>query len=396
MDLTSIFNYFFEHRWVILFYTLVILFVYINRKKFIIESKIIALYKTKIGLKWMDRIGKKYAELIKIIGYIGIGVGFIIMVYISITLVINLYKLIIIPGTPSAVAPVLPGVKVPGSPIFIPLISGWLALFFVIVIHEFAHGIVSVAHKIKVKSSGIFFLGPLMGAFVEPDEKKLARGSDVVKYSVFAAGPLSNVILSLIVAFLLIFALNPVIDNMTETVGFSIDAVSAGTPAELAGLKGGMVFNEINGNSAANYQMLVNVLDDMEPGDELTLSTDNGEHFKITTTNHPEDPESPYLGVLGIKDETELRADLLAYRIPFEILLFLFEFLAMIFLLSMGIGVANLLPLGIADGGRMLQIALHNTIGIKKGNSIWKNVSIATLLLLILNLILGLAIPALA
>lgn len=395
MDLSSIISYSFEHRWVILFYTLVILFVYINRKKFIIEAKIIALYKTKIGLKLMDKIGKKHSELIKIIGYIGIGVGFIVMVYITSSLVINLYQLLTIPGTMSAVAPVLPGVRVPGSPIFIPLISGWLALFLVIVIHEFSHGIVAVANKIKIKSSGIFFLGPLMGAFVEPDEKQLSKRSDVVQYSVFAAGPLSNILLSLILAFILIFAVNPILDNMTEPIGFSIEAVDPGTPAEIAGLEGGMIFNKINGVDVINYQMLVDVLDETKPGEDITLST-NQDSYTLTTIAHAEDSEKPYMGVLGITDETALRSDLQAYKIPYEILIFLFRFIGLVFMLSMGIGVANLLPLGIADGGRMLQISLHNTIGIKKGNSIWKNISIATFLLLILNLVLGLVIPGLA
>lgn len=395
MDLSSIFNYFFEHRWVLLFYTLVILFVYINRRKFIIEAKIIALYKTKVGLKLMDKIGKKHGELIKIIGYIGIGVGFIVMVYITSTLVLNLYKLLTIPGTQSVVAPVLPGVRVPGSPIFIPLISGWIALFLVIVIHEFSHGVVAVAHKIKIKSSGIFFLGPLMGAFVEPDEKQLAKKSDVVKYSVFAAGPLSNILLSLILAFIILFAVNPMLDNMTESTGFSIEAVDPGTPAEIAGLEGGMVFNKVNGVDTINYQMLIDVLDETKPGEEITLSTDQ-EEYTLTTIAHAEDPDKPYIGVLGIKDEVALKSSLQSYKIPYEILLFLFRFIGLVFMLSMGIGVANLLPLGIVDGGRMLQIALHNTIGIKKGNSIWKNISIATFLLLILNLVLGLVIPGLA
>jgi len=285
----------------------------------------------------------------------------------------------------SAVAPVLPGVRIPGSPIFIPLISGWLALFLVIVIHEFSHGIVAIAHKIKVKSSGIFFLGPLMGAFVEPDEKQLSKKSDVVQYSVFAAGPLSNILLSLILAFILIFAVNPVLDNMTEPIGFSIEAVDPGTPAEIVGLEGGMVFNKINGVDVINYQMLVDVLDETKPGEDITLST-NQDSYTLTTIAHAEDPEKPYMGVLGITDETALKSSLQNYKIPYEILLFLFRFIGLVFMLSMGIGVANLLPLGIADGGRMLQIALHNTIGIKKGNSIWKNISIATFLLLILNL----------
>ncbi len=388
----GILNFFLEHKFVILFYTAIIFLVYVNRKKFDFQSKIIALYRTKFGLKVIKNIGTKQKGLVKILGYIGIGVGFLFMFYISYLLIKNLYELATLPNAQPAIALVLPGVKVPGSPIFIPLISGWIALFLVILVHEFSHGIVSIAHKINVKSSGIFFFGPLMGAFVEPDEKQLRKKSDAVQYSVFAAGPFSNIILALLIVVILQFSINPAMDKITEPIGFSIEGVEPGTPAELAGLKPGMIFNMVNEEPITGYEPFIELLNKTKPGQVITLSTEQ-QTFTITTTKHSEDPEKAYIGVLGIKNEFSLKQNFQNINPIYHILLILTEVLGLVFFLSLGIGVANLLPLGLVDGGRMLQISLQNTIGTKKGNKLWKNISILCLVVLIMNIALGILLP---
>ena len=53
--------------------------------------------------------------------------------------------------------------------------------------HEFGHGVVARAHGLKIQSSGIFLLGPLFGAFVEPNEKQLKKQNDIVQYSIYSA-----------------------------------------------------------------------------------------------------------------------------------------------------------------------------------------------------------------
>lgn len=371
-------EFLFENRFVILFYSIIVLLVYLNRKKFEIQLNIIALYKTKIGLKLMNSVGKKHRELVKIFGLIGIGIGFIVMFYMSYTLVKNLYDLLTIPDAQTAISLVFPGVKIPGSPIFIPLIQGWIVLFLVIAVHEFSHGIVAIAHNIKIKSSGIFFLGPLMGAFVEPDEKQLKKKSDAVKYSVFAAGPLSNIVLALVAVVVLLFVINPIMDNIPEPVGFTIDEVVEGYPAEAAGIKPGIIINKWDGVTIETNKQLVELINELKPSQLIILST-NTQTYSVTTTEHPEEPERGYIGIQFSRSKTLLSSIFMFFR----------EFIGLIVLLSLGIGVANLLPLGIADGGRMLQIALQKTSGIKKGNNIWKNISLLCFILLIINVVLG-------
>jgi len=57
-------------------------------------------------------------------------------------------------------------------------------------------------------------------------------------------------------------------------------------------------------------------------------------------------------------------------------------------LLSLGIGLFNLLPLPIVDGGRMAQVFLHKLKGDTLGERRYRQVGLFFLVLLVLNLAL--------
>ena len=375
-----------DHKWVLLFYGTIVLLLFIFRKKFEIHNKVIALYKTKIGLRLMDKIGRKHSELVKLIGYFGIGIGFIGMIVIMYELIKNLITLLSVPDAMSGVVPVIPGVAIPGSPIVIPLITGWIALFLVILVHEFSHGVVSRAHNIKVNSSGIFFLGPLMGAFVEPEEKALNKAPDTTQYSVFAAGPWSNVILALIIIFLLSVIINPILGSMSEPTGIPLAGITEGLPAEAAGLQTGMIISEVNGKKILDYVSFTDSLSCVKPNDTVVIVADD-KTFEFAVTENPNNPEKGYLGVLSSgSPHRELKSDSLIVKIINVCLSWFAELLFITALLSLGIGLANLLPIGPVDGGRMIKTALENVNGKKKGIMLWKKLTIFTLLLLLINL----------
>ena len=61
----------------------------INKKKVKIEKLLfpifyIIMYRTKIGLNFMDRIAKKYPRALKITSFVGIGIGFVLVIFITI------------------------------------------------------------------------------------------------------------------------------------------------------------------------------------------------------------------------------------------------------------------------------------------------------------------------
>ena len=61
--------------------------------------------------------------------------------------------MIFVPSAPPTMSLVIPGIQIPGSPVFIPFWYGILALFCVVVIHEFGHGIVARANGIKIQQT---------------------------------------------------------------------------------------------------------------------------------------------------------------------------------------------------------------------------------------------------
>ena len=103
-----------EHTWTVVFYVGIILFVFLNRKHFEIHGKIIALYRTKKGVRLMERIAERHTESVKLLGYIGVGAGFIGMGVIIFFLLQGLYNLFFVPNSLPTLSPVLPGVPVPG------------------------------------------------------------------------------------------------------------------------------------------------------------------------------------------------------------------------------------------------------------------------------------------
>ena len=119
-----------------------------------------------------------------------------------------------------------------------------ISIFILATIHEFAHGVVSKLHNVKVKSSGIGFLSILVPiiplAFVEPDEKALIKKSSKKQLAVFAAGPLANILFAFIVLGFSLLITNPIASHLIDYDGVSITGLvkefDTKFPAEVAGV----------------------------------------------------------------------------------------------------------------------------------------------------------------
>lgn len=355
-------------HWItIVFYSAVILLLIIYRKKFEFQGKLIAIRKTKFGIPWMERFAKKHGETIKIFGYAGIGIGFAGMVFIFGYVIKAFIELFTNPSAPAAFSLVLPGVNIPGSPIYIPL---WVigALFVVVLLHEAGHGIVAKAHGVKIRNTGIVFFGPLIGAFVDPDEKQIEKSSDVVKYSIFAAGPFANFLTALVALLLLFAVFNPLTAMMVSPTGFTFNDVQDGMPADLAGIVPGATYDLLNNVSVSSADELINSLSTMGPNESILIG--NSTHsLNLITAPHPDDSSKAYIGVLGVNTDQEVKSGVAVWI--FTLVNWVREFFFWIFVLSIGLGAFNLLPLGPVDGGQMIRLALEKTKGEKKGRMIW-------------------------
>src|SRR3989344_4859307 len=361
----------------VIFYGLLYIFYLKHKNKFEVQGKIFALYRTKLGIKLMDKIAKKFPKTLNFIGHLGILFGFAGMIFIFYILFKGAYGLLFVKGAAPVVAPVLPGISIPG----LPELSFWhwiIAIFIVAVIHEFSHGVLSRVYNVKVKSSGFAFLGPILAAFVEPDEKQVKKKKKNHQLSIMAAGPFSNVLLALIVLLSFNFLFLPLENSFIEPKGIMIVNVESGGPASEAGLTANSIIKEINNQEIKSKTDLFNILKDFKQG-TLNLITDKGSYnikpiFK---------DGKAYLGI-SIIDVNGVKAgyptSLLSIFLWFNMLFF------WIWVISLGIGLFNLLPFGPIDGGRMFQIVALSLFKKEKANNLFKAITFISLILLIINL----------
>ncbi|MBI2133531.1 site-2 protease family protein [Candidatus Woesearchaeota archaeon] len=362
-----------DFKWIVLFYSLIFVLVYVFRKRFEIHLGVFAILKTRFGIRLMSSLGSRYSRLIRFLGYIGIIVGFVAMVAVVGFIFFGLYLVLFVPDSPATISPVIPGVRVPGTTFFIPFWQGIVCIFIVAVVHEFGHGIVAAANRVQVKSTGPFILGPFFGAFVEPDEESLQKKHDIVQYSIYAAGPFFNFMLAFLAFIVFSFVLIPLTPNLFEPVGVSFSDFAPGGPADSAGLEKNKVYGSFNGREIRNVAEFLEFADTLKPGDVVTVGDRS-----LRVGANPKDSSEPFFGVVGISNRYR-NDDSLAfssYRFVFEIVYF-------IFILSLGIGTANLLPLGPIDGGRMILLPLQRFFGKERGKMIWGRVSLAFLLIIV-------------
>lgn len=373
----------------LIFYSGILIFFFTHKKRFTIQNKFILFYKTKLGLNLMDKISKLFPRFLKLVGLIGIFVGFLGMIFIFVWLIKSFIGLIISPNSEPAISLVLPGIKVPGSSVFIPFWYGIISILIVATVHEFSHGVYARLYKIKVKSSGFALFGPILAAFVEPDDKVLEKRSKLKQLSVYSAGPFSNILLALFVILIISLVMNPIENSMMTKEGVRIFEIEKNYAADLAGLKTGDLIEKIGDKEVKTVEDFVEIMKWAKSGEKLWIKTNTSEYYTILSEN-PDSSEKGYLGVTVTSDKTNLKegiTKIFGNKIPF-LIFYLHKLLVWIFLLSLGIGLVNLLPLGPIDGGKMFQVLMVSIFKEdKKSAKIWTYVSFISLSLIVMNLI---------
>ncbi len=191
------------------FAVFIAIFLY-TRKHNLKREGLLFLYRTTWGIKLINYLGKKYKRTLKVLSYISVIVGYILMAgifYVIYTIVKvylfnpDLVRAIRIPPILPLV-PYLPQVfKLDFLPPF--YFTYWIVILAVIAItHEMAHGIFAVYNKIKVKTTGFgffpFFLPVFLAAFVELDEKKMEKKSAFKQMTILSAGTFANVLTAIL------------------------------------------------------------------------------------------------------------------------------------------------------------------------------------------------------
>jgi membrane-associated protease RseP (regulator of RpoE activity) len=375
----------------ILFVVLMGIFLYRNRaqiglQKILFPFLYILMYRTKVGIATMERWSEKYREQIKLFGYFCIGIGFFGMIIASYSIVYMIVQLIFKPEVAEAgVSLVVPFTNVPG----IGYLSFWhfiIAVFVLMIIHEFAHGIVARAHGLSIKSSGLAVIGVLApilpAAFVEPDEEKMKKKDDIVQYSIFAAGPVANIMLALLL--LLVFPQLTSIENtMTVPQGFSYTLINDSLPASQSGMNDSII-NSLNGEKIDDYTQFQYGMLCVKPNHELTIGTMKG-NYTMTAVANPADATRGFIGIKPKQNERIWKPHFETFGPVYS---WFTELIKWIMALNLLIGLTNLLPVAIVDGGRMFQVVLKRTVKDRgRANKIFGIIAIIILICILFGLL---------
>ncbi len=198
----------------VLFVVFTSLFLYIKRDNLKREG-LFFLYRTKWGIKLIERIGKKYQKTLKILGYFSIVLGYILMA----AMIYLFGKIVWIYAFDSAlvrainIPPIVPLIPYIDKIVNIGLppfyFTYWIIILSIIAItHEFSHGIFAVYNRIKIKTTGFgffpFFLPIFPLAFVEFNEKKMSKKSLSSQLAILSGGTFANILTA--VFFLIVLA----------------------------------------------------------------------------------------------------------------------------------------------------------------------------------------------
>ena len=345
----------------------------------------VLMWKTTRLRGFIDRLANISPRFWKWYMNVGIVVSFIGMITI-LYFIIN--SLSTITTTPS-VSIIIPGVEVPGSPIFIPFFYGIIGLVTVLVVHEFSHGILTRVEKLKVKSIGLLLFAILPGAFVEPDEEEIKKASRISRMRVYAAGSIANMSLAIIALAIAFLISNVAIAGTFHEDGIKIDSLVANSPSTNI-LESGMVIKEINGVKITNISSYMAVASNIKPQENITISTNQGNHIIQVGTN-PQNNSRGYMGLhlaqnYGIKKDV---SDVWGDQAPWA-LFNLFELFHWIFLLNISVGLFNLLPISMLDGGHLLRDLLRWKLSEKVVKPVTSILSYFLIIIIVISIGYGL------
>ncbi|WP_100182774.1 site-2 protease family protein [Candidatus Nitrosotenuis aquarius] len=304
---------------------------------------------------------------IRVFADVSVVAGFIMMGFGFWFLIDNVTKFFDKPEEFSELTVLIPGVTLTSSSAILYFL---LSIPIVLVIHEGAHGIVATLEKIRIKTGGFAIFIAMFAGFVEPDDEEFNKAKKISKLRVIGAGATSNVIFALVLGAILLtnpfFAIvvpEPIRSTFYETPqGVNILGIMPGGGAEKAGLQINDVITSINGISVVTPLDFTKVK--LVPGEiaKVTVLRDGVSiDHQVEVMPSPDDPTK---GLIGITRDNSI-----SYKPIYNFIEWkspeLSMFLLWLWMISFFIGIINMLPLPILDGGKFI----HSIIDKKLSDS---------------------------
>jgi len=327
---------------------------------------------------------------IRVFADVSVVAGFLMMGFAFWFLLNNLSNFFVEPTEFAELTVLIPGVTLTSASAIAYFL---LSIPIVLVIHEGAHGIVASLEKIKIKTGGFAVFIALFAGFVEPDEEEFDKAKKISKLRVIGAGATSNVIFAFALGALLltnpIFALilpEPLVEWFYDAPdGVLVISIIPDSGAEKAGLQSGDLITAING------VVIITPLDfqkiDLKPGETVTVTVQrNGQQLQLPVEIMPS-PDDPNRGLVGI-----MRDNALSYKPVYNFIEWdpqVSMFLLWLWMISFFIGIINMLPLPILDGGKFIYTIIEKKASEQKIKVIMWAIYAFTFVLFGLNIALS-------
>ena len=269
-----------------------------------------------------------------------------------------------------------------------------LSIPIVLVMHEGAHGIVAALEKIRIKTGGFAIFIALFAGFVEPDEDEFGKAKKVSRLRVIGAGATSNVIFALALGLLLLtnplFALvvpEPLLGALYETPeGIMVMSIIEGSGAEAAGLLANDIITHVDGRQITTPIDFFDL--DLVPGEVVPVSVLRDGQPIDFDVEIMESPDEPGRGLIGIMRDTAF-----SYKPVLDFITWdnhqLSMFLVWLWMISFFIGIINMLPLPILDGGKFIQTIIEGRLSEQAVSGAMYGIYAFTFALFALNIALS-------
>lgn len=293
---------------------------------------------------------------IRVFADVSVVAGFIMMGFGFWFLIDNVTKFFDKPEEFSELTVLIPGVTLTSSSAILYFL---LSIPIVLVIHEGAHGIVATLEKIRIKTGGFAIFIAMFAGFVEPDDEEFNKAKKISKLRVIGAGATSNVIFALALGAILLtnpfFAIvvpEPIRSTFYEIPqGVNVLSIMPGSGAEKAGLQTNDIITSINDITIVTPFDFTKVK--LAPGSMASVAVlRDGQKITHQVEIMPS-PEDPTKGLIGITRDNSV-----SYKPVYNFIEWksaeLSMFLLWLWMISFFIGIINMLPLPILDGGKFI------------------------------------------
>ena len=325
---------------------------------------------------------------IRVFADVSVVAGFLMMGFAFWFLFSNITNFFVQPSEFAELTVLIPGVTLTSASAIMYFL---LSIPIVLVVHEGAHGIVATLEKIKIKTGGFAIFIAMFAGFVEPDEEEFDNAKKISRLRVIGAGATSNVIFAFGLGVILLtnpmFAMilpEPFLGWFYESPdGVLVLSIIEGGGAEKAGIKENDIITNIDDVriiSPMDFQKV-----DLTPGQtvDVTILRDGQQIiFPVSIMASPDDPER---GLVGIMRDNNLSFkpiyDYIEWNNPqFSM------FLLWLWMISFFIGIINMLPLPILDGGKFIQTIIDKKFSEKTVNGTMMAIYAFTFIIFGLNI----------